>query len=167
MNNKGLTFLEIIIALSVFSFALVGYFQIFRTALDGNNRATQEITAVNLARGLMAEIMSKNFEEPGQPDSFGREEGNNRYEFDDVDDYDTWSESPPVTVGIPGLPMDGTAETPDYSKFTRSVEVIYCIIDGGNNFIPDAGPTEFKQITVTVSGPYLREVNIVGIKTAN
>lgn len=170
--DKGLTFLEIVIALFLFAVAMLGFLQIFNTALDASHRATQEIIATNLARGLMAEIMSKNFEEPGSdpanPPSLGPDSGElSRSDYDDVDDWyagGLWSESPPVTVG--GDPMDGTVPgVPNYSGFTRSVNVGYCTIDGSNNIIPDPGPTEYKHITVTASGPYVRDVIVDEVKT--
>ncbi|MFH1777102.1 MAG: hypothetical protein ABH952_06050 [Candidatus Omnitrophota bacterium] len=164
--SKGLTFLEIIIALSLFTIALLGIFQMFNMALNAGYRATQETIATNLARGLMNEIMSKNFEDPMEP---GTDIGPNteeitRSHFDDVDDYHGLTESPPVTVG--GADMDGTGEPPlpDYSDFTRNVTVVYCNIDGANNIVVSGSPTNYKQIKVTVSGPYTRDILIDAVK---
>lgn len=175
MHKKGLTFLEIVIALSILTIALVGYFQIFNTALNSNHRATQEIIATNLARGLMAEIMSKEFVEPGSgdpPPALGPDSGEtDRFNgFDDVDDYHGLSESPPITVG--NVVMDGTIPgVPNYSNFTRSVEVTYCTIIGitseNRNVVPDVGPTDYKQITITVSGSYLKDLKIIELKINN
>lgn len=167
MNSKGLTFLEIVISLFILTIAMLGYSQIHRTALESGHRAIREIIATNLTRGLIAEIMSKDFEEPGSPGSFAREEADNRYLFDDVDDFHNWSELPPITIGIPptgGQPMDGTvAGVPDYSDFTREVKVKNIDCDDGSDAAD--GSTDCKEVRVTVSGPYVRDIDLVEVKT--
>lgn len=151
-------------ALFILSLALLGLFQMFNTALDSSYRATQESVAMNLGRGLMAEVMSKNFADPTQPNNpLGKDTGETtRNTFDDVDDYNNYSDSPPVTVG--GTPMNGTGGTPDYSRFTRSVRVVYCNIVGNNIVEVSPGPTDYKKVTVTSSGPYVRDISIDEVK---
>jgi len=166
---KGFTFIEIVFALFILAVVLVGYSQIFSTATNASGRANHEFIATNLAAGLMAEIMARDFMEPGSdPDSINTEEAASRYLFDDVDDYDGWMESPPKTIGNPGsggyLDMDGTQGTPNYSSFTRSVAVTFSRIDG-NDIVVDAGPTEYKHVTVTVSSPFGKDVSIVELKS--
>lgn len=169
MYKRGFTFLEIMLALSILSVALVGFLEIFNTALNSSYRATQESIAINLARGLMAEIMGKNFEEPGSgtpPPALGLDAGEiitDRNTFDDVDDYNDYSESPPLTVG--GDPMDGlgTPPRPNYSRFSRGVSVVYCDISG-SNIVDVVAPTDYKHITVSVSGPYVKNISLNEIK---
>jgi len=171
-SRKGLTFLEVVFALFILSVAMVGYSQIFVTAQNSNNRANHDIIASNLAAGLMAEIMARDFEEEGLPGSFGPDAGeSDRHEFDDVDDYHNWSESPPKTAGNTASggyeDMDGTtAGRPNYSNFTRSVTVSFVDIpaDGGD-IIGAGGPTNYKKVTVTVSGPFGKDVSIIELKT--
>ncbi len=71
-----------------------------------------------LAEDLMAEILSQNYEEPVDPVEFGRESGESggsRPNWDDVDDYDSWSASPPQE-------KDGT-DLPGLQGWERSVKV--------------------------------------------
>ena len=78
--------------------------------------------------------------------------------FDDIDDYYSYSEKPPLDTA--GNPM------PQYSKFARSVDVRYAIMQPSGEFIinplPAGNPglgtnpipaerTVYKLITVTVS----------------
>lgn len=165
MLKKGLTFLEIVMALFILSLALLGLLQMFNAALDSSFRANQEIIATNLSRGLMAEVMSKNFSDPEEPNNpLGKDTAETiRNTFDDVDDYNNHSESPPVTIG--GAPMDGTGGAPDYSRFTRSVRVVYCNIVGNDIVEVSPGPTDYKKVTVTSSGPYVRDISIDEVKT--
>ncbi len=168
--TKGLTFLEIVISLSIFAVALVGLLQIVNTALNSSYRAGQEIIGTNIASGLLAEIMSKNFVDPDNPTNpLGpdplvptetRNGGVNA--FDDVDDYNGYTESPPLTED--NRVMDGTEDLPNCAKFTRSVTVTYCDISGTNDITDVVGPTNYKHIKVTVIGPYLRSVIIHGVK---
>jgi len=162
---KGLTFLETLFALIILAVAMVGYSQIFSIAIKSSSRAKHDIIALNLAAGLLAEIMARDFEEAGSPGSFTREEGDNRYEFDDIDDYHNWSENPPKTAGKSSgggyLDMNGTSGTPNYSKYTRSVVVSFAILEDDGDVVDDAGPTDYKKVTVTVSSPFGKDVSVI------
>lgn len=168
-SNLGLTFLEILVALFILTISLLGFFQMFNTSIETSYRAKQELIAINLARGLLAEIVSKDFVDPDDPSrtSLGRDtvDGEStRNTFDDVDDYDYFRnnpENPPYTVG--GEPLNGTGGRPDYSAFTRTVTVSYCDISG-NNIIVVGGPTDYKHITVTAGGPYVRDISVDEVK---
>jgi len=172
IKNRGLTFIEILISLIIFTVAMLGFSQIFKVALDTQHRAAQEIIATNLARGLMAEIMAKNFTDPeeGETGALGPNGSETRGTFDDVDDYNGYTESPPRTLG--GLPLDGSTEgRPDYSAFRRSVSVVYCSrSEPPSPFTytcPVAVPplTDYKRATVTVSCPYVIDTIIDELKT--
>lgn len=170
MKKKGFTFLEIVVALFILTIVLVGFLQIFNIAMDASYRARQETIATNLGRGLIAEIMTKNFTDP-VPGCFtlGPEAGEtNRSTFNDVDDYKDYYEAPPLG-GISGdlgaSSMNGSGGTPDYSRFSRGMSVSYCNISGNN--ISDVGagtPTDYKHIKVTVNGPYASNITVDEIK---
>lgn len=166
--------MEIIISFLILTVAMLGYSQIYRASLDSSYRATREIIATNVARAFMAEIMSKNFEEPGSgdpppalgPDGTETRFGSNGNAYDDVDDYDYFEsnpENPPVTVA--GDPMDGTGGTPNYSDFSRSVSVKYVDLLPDGTYVDDPpGNTDYKKVTVTVSGPYVKDIIIDEVK---
>jgi len=164
-QKRGFSLLEVVIGLSLVAITMAGVFQILQIALNSSYRATQEMIAINLARGLMAEIMSKEFEEPGGGGGFGPE-GETRHgdpAYDDVDDYigdgTGFLESPPYYIN--GTPMDGTGGTPNYSGFSRNVMVRYVESD----LISHTGAvSDYKEVNVTVSGPYVRDISIVEFK---
>lgn len=163
--QKGLTFLEVIIALTFNAVAFLGLFQIFNVALNSNKRSTQELIATNLGRALIAEIMIRPFADPQDPANTALglnagEAAGDRSTFDDVDDYTGYADAPPKTLS--GAVMDGTAGTPDYSDFSRSVSVVYCKIQGAS-IVQSATPTNMKMITVTVSGPDFNPVRVIEI----
>ena len=91
----------------------------------------------------MAEIMQAPYEDPDQTVVFGREPGeaaSPRSEFDDVDDYDGWNQSPPQYY-------DGTT-MPDRANWRHQVRI--------RRLVP-ADPTQItgsdlgtKRIRVTI-----------------
>lgn len=91
--------------------------------------------------------------------SFGPEEGS-RAAYDDVDDFDGLSNSPPERI-------DGTALS-DYGGFTRSVTVDNVTAAVPDPVTPEAdGSTEFKRIRVTVTwtGAGAGEITLSTLRT--
>jgi type II secretory pathway pseudopilin PulG len=174
-SKKGMSFLEIIFALSILTVGIVGLIQSSGTTMLANTKASQEIIATSLARGFLAEIISKNFSDPQNPTdtSLGPNMGSTVLEtrqgvvgdnFDDVDDYNGTTESPPKTVS--GTVMNGMAGTPDYSLFSRNVSVKYVnfLIDG--TYVENPGSvTTYKKATVTVTAPGGKTHAIDEVKT--
>lgn len=170
--QSGITFLEVIISLLVFSVGALSTLQIINVAMTTHYRATQEVIASNLATGLMAEIMAKKFANtPGETflgfdtidGEYNARFSNPPNNWDDVDDYHTFGsvlDNPPLTIG--GLNMDGaTAGAPNYHSFSRSVNVEWYDASTGQVV---GTPTSCKQITVTVSGPGTADYQIMAHK---
>lgn len=114
--------------------------------------------AVLLAEDLMSEILGQSYQEPIDPVQFGRESSENssdRQGWDDVDDYDTWSSSPPEYPNgstIPALdtwkrevevkrvnPMDLTTVVGSESGVKRIVVVVQ------HNDVPVFALTAFRS----------------------
>ncbi|MCX5704384.1 MAG: hypothetical protein NT066_07860, partial [Candidatus Omnitrophica bacterium] len=66
-DKKAISFLEIIISLSLISIAILGTWQVLEVGMMSVYKTNQEIIATNLARGLMAEIMAKRFDDNISP----------------------------------------------------------------------------------------------------
>ncbi len=95
----------------------------------------------------------------GGADYIGTETGegtSTRSDFDDVDDYHSWSASPPQS-------KDGT-DLPDYDGWTRSVTVEWVNVNspGGTAANSETGA---KRITVTVTDPRGAETTIVSVRS--
>lgn len=176
-KRTGLTFLEVIITLTLYAVAFLGFFQLFNVALDASHRVNQEVIAANLARGLIVEIMLQPFvdlEDPGVT-TLGPDAGEvGRGTFDDVDDYDGYSDGPPntvapVTIGGDLLDGSGVPPRPDFSDFTRIVDVYYCQDDGSGNIIATGNggndpPYDWKCVSVETVAPPLNAFSIVELK---
>ena len=79
-----------------------------------------------------------------------------RADFDDVDDYHSWSASPPE--GKNGTSLVG------YDGWTRSVNVVYVTAaqPGGLSVVGDLG---VKRITVTVTDPRGASTTVIGVRS--
>lgn len=107
--------------------------------------AERYLQASMLADELMAEIATKDYQDPEAPGSFGPEPGEvtgNRSAFDDVDDYDGWSAEPPTT------PDGGSLG--DFPGFRREVRVEQ-VSDTDPTTIVAVGASGTKRVTVTVT----------------
>lgn len=148
----------------IFALLLVG--GVFVAAINtlAASRTTQRITADRarahmLAQDLMSEILLAHYEEPVLSPSFGPEGsesvGGTRTSFDDVDDYDGWSASPPQQQD--GAPVEG------YAGLRRSVSVQWIDADQPTEAVQYE--TGAKRITVQVHRGEARLAELVAVRT--
>lgn len=144
----GLSLIEVTISVVIVSVMMVAALTTVSSVMRARQVGQNGQVARTLAEMLMAEIMSKEYQDPETVGkSFGLETGEaatgNRSLFDDVDDYDGWSASPPQWP-------DGVV-IPSRQDWTRSVDVV-CISPGDLNMeLPTGWDFGLKRITVTVS----------------
>jgi MSHA pilin protein MshD len=132
--------------------------------LGATTRGRQAVAQVRLgpalAQQLLTEVLQSYYVDPGLTPTFGPESGEsigNRSKFDDVDDYNNWTESPPQL-------KNGTTLT-DYTGWTRTVAVAWA-----NPTTPtttSASDQGLKRITVTVTDPSGRTTTLVGLRAAS
>ena len=110
-----------------------------------------------LAQDLMTEILIQRYEEPVDAVTFGRESGESggdRSLYDDVDDYDGWSSTPPEL-------RDGTALA-HLAGWTRKVRVVFADPDDPNVIVgTDQG---VKRIDVTASTNGLTVASLTALR---
>jgi hypothetical protein len=101
---------------------------------------------------LLAEIQNQTYADPNQTPGLGKESGETtRSQFDDVDDYDGWTESPPKNRA--GTDLAG------FTGWSRSVTVVRA---QRASPMQNAGSDEgLKRITISVSksGVTLQTIN--------
>lgn len=150
-ENKAFTLLELIATMAVMGIVLTAFAVGFHERVKNMNVQLSIQTGRMLSDNIMDEIRSRSFTDP-QTNSFGAEEASPRANFDDVDDYDGWSESPPKTI-------EG-ADTP-YEGFTRSVSVVNVLHNDCNASVPEPdGSTSYKRIEVVVTSADISLTNI-------
>jgi MSHA pilin protein MshD len=151
LGRAGFTLAEVLVAVVVIVIALVPLIMVFSQGVK-QGKTPQKITvATMLAQDLIEEIMPKKFDEnplnPVSPANLGPEAGETRSglpttrNYDDVDDYRNYTESPPREVV-------GTAMT-EYTGYTRTVAVDY--VQEANFDAVSTIITRFKRIRVTVT----------------
>lgn len=110
-------------------------------------QAGERARGSHLASALIDEILEQSYMEPGKTSSpIGRESGESatcRANYDDVDDYNGWTDSPPQNKDCTTMP--------DLTGWTRQVAVAW--VDPANLTQPAPGAsseTGMKRITVSV-----------------
>ena len=125
LKRRGITLVECAVSVMVIGGLLVAGLSAARSQVDMQASASDEARAALLAADMLAEIQAHHTGDPNNgliggliSGLFGTDVGENagdRTTFDDVDDYDGWTEMPPTE-------MNGSV-IPGYSGWTRAVQV--------------------------------------------
>jgi MSHA pilin protein MshD len=144
-HNKGFTLIEAIMSILIVGVMYVAALQTLGASRVGQATIADQRRGYELAQQLLAEIVSQPYADPVTgATTFGPEAGEatgNRSQFDDVDDYNGWSEQPPKL-------KDGTAIS-NLSDWTRRVTVAW--VDPSNLDTNRLNESGIKRITVTIS----------------
>lgn len=155
-RGTGFTLVELVMAIVILSFGLAAVLTLFSSS--GKERAQVEflIRSAPLAHGLLEEVLSKRFDEKleetgGSGWSVLKNDSgeSTRAEYDDVDDFDGFSES-----------LSGP-----YAGTSRSVAVSYAQTTGGQVAATSDRRNPYKLITVTVTGAGGENLQVRGLAT--
>jgi MSHA pilin protein MshD len=142
--KRAFTIAEAVISMLIVSVMLTAALRAAAQSVAAQYKAAERQTGGLLAQGLLNEILTRPYKDPETPGTFGIEPGEPvkgpRYGFDDVDDYNGLSESPPVD-------QDAKALT-GLTGWTRSVTVQY--VDPAKPDSVQVSDMGVKLITVTV-----------------
>jgi prepilin-type N-terminal cleavage/methylation domain-containing protein len=158
---RAFTLVEVVLAILVVGVGLVATMQALPVVLGVSRATSRTLTAQRLAGDLMAEIAMLPFEDPDGNPKFGPEDDEHagtRADFDDIDDYDDWSASPPER-------KDGSEE-PGCGAYSRSVLVQSVEPDDFTHVCGDSSDKP-KLITVTVSRAGMRPVSLAAVRLEN
>ena len=141
-GRRGITLVETVLSLLILGGAFVAALNTIASARGAQAVVTQRQFGLTLAEDLMAEILSKPFYHEGA--SVGPEADEmaafNRSLFDDMDDFHSWSSSPPVDPD--GEKIAGA------EGYSRQVEVTY--VELSNPSSTSYSDQGVMRITVTV-----------------
>lgn len=165
MSPKGFILIEASMAYIVLSLALLTLLPVFVLSIRASQRSRQVSTAMHLSQELLEEVRLRRWDQmtPSPPESIatgsalgvdGGEAPLDKRTFNDVDDFNAWSESPPLGPLMNPLPAE-------LAGFTRSVSVQYLTM----SLAPTAGPTDRKLVSVCTSRPQLNPVCLQTIVT--
>jgi prepilin-type N-terminal cleavage/methylation domain-containing protein len=151
-GRRGFSLIEVAVSSILVGSILVAAMTTTGAVLRFRSSSSNSARAAFLAVDLLAEILDQPYADPNQTPLLGRESGETtREQFDDADDYDGWTETPPATraaVAIGG-----------FTGWQRSVTVVYVQRNAPTlTSVTDEG---LKRITVMISksGVPLRVVN--------
>ena len=162
--SRGFILIEASVTYVVLSLALVALVPIFVLTIRAAKGTERVVTAAQLAVELLEEVRLRRWDEStprppariASPGAVGADAGEapaDKRTFDDIDDFNGWTESPPADPL--NQPLAGAA------GYARSAAVRY--VDAALN--PAAGTTDFKEVTVCVTGPQLKPVCLATILT--
>lgn len=159
-RRRSFSYIEAVGSVVVLGLAVVTGLHMHGSYIRGITVDVDTVAARELASGLMAEILWQSYEDPAlNPGSFGRGAGETeRADFDDVDDYDGWTESPPQKPD--GTPMTDS----QYDGFQRTVTVVN-VDDATMGSVVTDGTSAAKRITVTVNRDGKWRAQLVAYRT--
>ena len=145
LGRRGLSQVEVVISALLIGVVLVGAMKVVGGSLKTRQTAVAQLDGPMLADELLAEIMAKPYEDPELPGgAVGLDSGESapRVNFDDVDDFHNWDQTPPQD-------KDAVAMT-DYTGWRREVDVWQAERTGGT---ATGSETGLKLIRVRVTSP--------------
>jgi MSHA pilin protein MshD len=157
-GGRAFTLVESVIAVLIVSTVLVAALRTFGSLARARLIQTDRTLAYGLADDLLAEVMQCRFTEPGGGTTLGPDAGEMRGTYDDVDDYDGLSQTPPQL-------RDGTALT-EFTGWTRSVSVTFVNPDAPDVAASPAD-SQLKRIIVTVKSPRGVSVTLRGLRSSD
>jgi len=145
-TRKGISMAETIVSTMIVGFVLVGTLQVVGPVVQSTRVHANKLIAANLANELSEEISTRQFTDPDvdAPDPLGADDGErpkDRASFDDIDDYNAWAASPPISLG--------NGKINALAGWTRSVKVAHVELSDATT--ESKTNTGLKRITVTVS----------------
>lgn len=154
-DERGFTLIDLILVIIIVAIAIPPMLALFIQMVSGSTFGVTVSRANALASTLREEIQSKKWDESAPPPSLilGPETGESRATYDDVDDFDGLDESPPRDSQ--GAILAG------FTGFRQQVSVCYVANTDFDTCI--GGPTMYKQVTITVTGPEGRTTQLVTV----
>jgi len=155
--GRGFTLVEVVLSMIVVSVMLVVGLSMLGASAKARLMQTEQCCAMGLARQFLSEIRSYRYADADQPTAFGPESGEARATFDDVDDYNGYTQSPPTG-------QDGTALS-GYDGWTWKVAVAWVSASSPETTSPS--DTGLKRIAVTVVSPTGRTTTLAALRSRN
>lgn len=118
-RRRGASLTENMIAIAVLGLSVVGVTEAVVSVQMHLEDATVSSRATILAEDLLERVVALPYDDPTGEVTIGPEAGENDWTaFDNIDDYDAYTEEAGSLIDASGRDLDG-----DYDGFTRSVDV--------------------------------------------
>ncbi|MBI5597691.1 MAG: hypothetical protein HY928_16510 [Elusimicrobia bacterium] len=155
--NRGFILVEASVTYVVLALALVALMPLFVLSIRAAKNARRVAVATHLSVELLEEVRLRRFDEAtptpaaaiATPSALGLDAGEtaaDKTTFDDIDDFNGWSEAPPQDPV--GRPLGA------FPSYSRTVAVAY--VD--SNLAASGPPTAYKKLTACTVSPQMRPV---------
>ena len=142
-SGGGFTLTESLIAATILAMAVTALTMPFTAGARNEQSDGRRTTAATLASEMMEEILAKPFNDPDGPSDPGPEVGEStRGDFDNIDDYDGYSE----TAGNVSSPSGSNLSDSSANGLSRHVSASYVYVSEQE----ESGEPTFISITVEV-----------------
>jgi len=161
-RRRGLTLVEVVISTLIVGAMTVAALNALGAATKSSASTANRAIAVGLAEDLMAEILNAAYKEPVASPVFGpegSEASGPRSVFNDVDDYNGWSEQPPKT-------RDGAALA-DRALWRRRVVIERVVPTNPTQTTAGATDQGAKRIHVIVEYNGVQVLEQIAVRTDN
>ncbi len=166
MNRKGFLLVEVSVAYLLLTVGLVALLPVFIMAIKASKNTEQLQVSTYLSQELLEEIRLRKWDQavPSTPayivtpTALGIDAGEtatNKQTFNDIDDFNGWSESPPRN------PLN--ISLPAFSAYTRTVSVSYA----NSSLVALSTPTtsDYKLVTVCTKGTKTNSICLTSLFT--
>jgi len=95
-RRGGFTLIEAALVTTIISFGVLAMLQLLAVGTVSNNDGAEMSTAINLAKSVREMMVGMPIADPQTPTHWGAETGENLATYDDIDDFDGKTYSPPI-----------------------------------------------------------------------
>ena len=158
-RRRGITLVEVSVSTLLVGLIVVSSLRCLAMSAQTGGDSVNRTLATLLAEDLIEEILEQDYSDPNDTPLFGteaQESTSNRSDWDDVDDYDGWTSSPP---------QDGNGVSVQDAKWKRLVIVQHVSADNLNTVLADTNDAGVKRITVTVQCDGETVIEVTAIQT--
>ena len=141
-RRGGFTLIEAALVTTIISFGVLAMLQLLAVGTVSNNDGAEMSTAINLAKSVRELMIGMPINDPVTPTNWGAENGENLASYNDIDDFDGKSYTPPIDARRTSI----TALS-DWSQAIRVQTVDPNLL---TSTVPN-GTTAAVRVTVTVS----------------
>jgi type II secretory pathway pseudopilin PulG len=158
--RRAFTIVEAVISTVIVAVMFVAALSTVGAARITQHRAALVSRGRLLVESLLSEVLQQSYKDSDGAAVFGVESGEattTRADFDDVDDFDGWSSSPPV--GRDGTPLTSS------TGWKRTVQVQW--VDASDPGQVKAVETGVKRVTVTAAYGGVPQASLVALRTVD
>ena len=141
-RRSGFTLIEAALVTTIISFGVLAMLQLLAVGTVSNNDGAEMSTAINLAKSVREMMIGMSIADPVTPTHWGSEAGENLATYNDIDDFDGKTYSPPIDARRTSI-----AALNDWSQSIRVQTVDPNLL---TSTVPN-GTTAAVRVTVTVS----------------